>query len=249
MKVLSIISRVLGLLSLLSLWQLISASTGEHLFSSPVTVSKILYILIASGDFIGPMSITLARVTLGMVLAVTFGVIIGILISSHYILDSLLGPLIVILMLTPSLLIVFLTIFTFGFLDFVPSLAAAIVHTPFTIVTVKSQLINLSKEKLEMAKVYCASASLVLRHIYLPYLTPSIMSELRLAFFQSWKIIVLSEIFGFTSGVGYFVKIYFASYDLTRLLAWTSILLAVILSIEEILRFFEKRRYRWMHNQ
>ena len=245
MRVSYIIFRVLGSLTLLALWQLISSLTGEFFFPSLATVAKILFDLVTSGDFIGPLSVTLARVTLGMVLAVTFGIIIGMLSGSRYMIDGLIGPILIVLMLTPSLLIVFLTIFTFGFYDYVPSLAAAIVHTPFSAIVIRGQLLNPPREKLEMAEVYCAGKSLILRHIYLPFLMPAIMSEARIAYAHAWKITLLSEIFGFSSGAGYMVKIYFASLDIARVLTWTTILLVTVLCIEEVLRVIEKRMYRW----
>ncbi|MDW8359027.1 MAG: ABC transporter permease subunit, partial [Candidatus Caldarchaeum sp.] len=115
--------------------------------------------------------------SLGTALAIIFGVLIGLLTGSRRLTDSLLGPLLVILMLTPSLLIVFLSVFTFGFLDYVPSIAAAIVHIPFSAVVIRGQLLNPPKDKLEMAQVYGAGTGLIVRHIYIPYLVPAITSE------------------------------------------------------------------------
>jgi len=67
----------------------------------------------------------------------------------------------------------------------------------------------------------------------------------RVAYAHSWKITLLSEIFGFSSGAGYMVKIYFANLDIARVLTWTSILLVTLLCLEEVLRVAEKRMYRW----
>lgn len=240
-----LVSRVLGIATLLALWQLISFVSGEFFFPSLTTVVKILFDLIISGDFIGPISITLARVTFGMILAVTFGVFIGIITGSRHIIDNLIGPILIVVMLTPSLLMVFLTIFTLGFYDYVPSFAAAIVHTPFSAIVIRGQLLNPPKEKLEMAKAYCASKRLILWHIYLPFLVPVIMSEARVAYGHSWKITILSEIFGFSSGAGYMVKIYFANLDIARVLTWASLVIVFVLCIEEVLRMVEKRMYRW----
>lgn len=245
MRFLSIVFRVLGPLTLLALWQFISSLTGEFFFPSLVTVGKILFDLVASGDFMSPLYITLLRAMFGMVLAVTFGFFVGIVTGSRNIMDNLIGPILIVLMLTPSLLIVFITIFTFGFYDYVPSLAAAIVHAPFSAIVIRGQLLNVPKDKLEMAKVYCAGKSLILRHIYLPFLMPAIMSEARIAYAHAWKITLLSEIFGFSNGAGYMIKIFFTNLYIAKVLAWVFILLVTVLSMEEVLRLIERKIYRW----
>jgi ABC-type nitrate/sulfonate/bicarbonate transport system permease component len=71
------------------------------------------------------------------------------------------------------------------------------------------------------------------------------MSEARVAYVHSWKITILSEIFGFSSGAGYMVKIYFAKLDIARVLTWASLVIVFVLCIEEVLRMVEKRMYRW----
>ncbi|MEM4381913.1 MAG: ABC transporter permease subunit [Candidatus Caldarchaeum sp.] len=170
---------------------------------------------------------------------------IGILTGARRFMDSLIGPLHIMFMLTPSLLIVFLSVFTFGFYDYVPSLAAAIVHTPFTAVVIRGQMLNPPREKLEMAHAYGAGGGLIIRHIYIPYLVPTITSEARVAYAHAWKITVLAEIFGFSSGAGYMIKIYFASLDIARVLAWALILIVTVMVVEEVLRVVEKNLSRW----
>jgi ABC-type nitrate/sulfonate/bicarbonate transport system permease component len=71
------------------------------------------------------------------------------------------------------------------------------------------------------------------------------MSEARVAHVHSWKITILSEIFGFSSGAGYMVKIFFAKLDIARVLTWASLVIVFVLCIEEVLRMVEKRMYRW----
>ncbi|MCS6770225.1 MAG: ABC transporter permease, partial [Candidatus Caldarchaeum sp.] len=65
------------------------------------------------------------------------------------------------------------------------------------------------------------------------------------AYAHAWKITVLAEIFGFSSGAGYMIKMYFASLDIARVLAWALILVVMVISVEEVLRVFEKRLSRW----
>lgn len=240
-----VLSRFFGFTVLVAVWQTISLIYGEFFFPSPLTVFDIVGRLVVTGDFLGPTATTLARVTVGMALAILFGVMIGILTGTRRLMDGFVGPLLILFMLTPSLLIVFLSIFTFGFYDYVPSIAAAIVHTPFSAVVIRGQLLNPPRDKLEMAQAYGAKWRLIIRHIYIPYLVPAIMSEARVAYAHAWKITILAEIFGFSSGAGYMIKIYFASLDIARVLAWTLLLVAMLLVIEEAFRVFEKHVSRW----
>jgi len=245
MKYVGILYRGLGFLGLVGLWQTLSLVVGEFFFPSPLRVFTIVWNLVATGDFVGPTSITLMRVTLGMSLAIVLGSLIGFLTGSRKLMDSLIGPLLVVFMLTPSLLMVFLSIFSLGFYDYVPSLAAAVVHAPFSAVVVRAALLNPPIDKLEMAHVYGASSGLIIRDIYIPYLIPTITSETRVAYSHAWKITLLAEVFGFSSGAGYMVKIYFASLDIARVMAWALVVIVAVLAIEEAIRFLEKRFSKW----
>ncbi|UCG94324.1 MAG: ABC transporter permease subunit, partial [Candidatus Aerophobus sp.] len=100
-------------------------------------------------------------------------------------------------------------------------------------------------ELVDMADSFRASAMQKVRDIYIPYLIPPLLATSRIGFSLAWKIVVLSEVFGFSTGIGYLIKLKYLHYDLRMLMAWLMIFLGVVVIIEQFLRILEKRVTRW----
>jgi NitT/TauT family transport system permease protein len=72
------------------------------------------------------------------------------------------------------------------------------------------------------------------------------MSGMRLAFSLAWKVVVLVEVFGLSTGVGYALNSAFISQDVAAVLAWTLAFTAVVAAIEYgIFQTIERRVTRW----
>jgi NitT/TauT family transport system permease protein len=81
--------------------------------------------------------------------------------------------------------------------------------------------------------------------LYLPYLIPPMLAAARIGFSLSWKVILLSEVFGFPGGLGFQIRINYTVYDLTKLLAWLGIFVIALLVIEQLIRATERAVVRW----
>ena len=84
-----------------------------------------------------------------------------------------------------------------------------------------------------------------IRDVYLPYLVPPMLAAARIGFSMSWKVVLLSEVFGFPGGLGFQIRINYTVYNLTALLAWLAIFVLALLVIEQGLRLTERRLVRW----
>ena len=96
-----------------------------------------------------------------------------------------------------------------------------------------------------MADSYRAGRVQRIRDVYLPYLVPPILAAARIGFSMSWKVILLSEVFGFSGGLGFQIRINYGIYDLVSLLAWLSIFVIALLAIEQLIRITERRVVKW----
>jgi NitT/TauT family transport system permease protein len=77
-------------------------------------------------------------------------------------------------------------------------------------------------------------------------MAPFLLSGLRMGLSLAWKIIVLVEIFGMSSGVGYELNQEFSSQNVAGVLAWTILFGAVIGIIEYgIIQGIERSVTRW----
>jgi NitT/TauT family transport system permease protein len=99
---------------------------------------------------------------------------------------------------------------------------------------------------IEMAHVFRIPRSVQLRRLWLPAMMPFLLSGARLGFSLAWKVIVLVEIFGLSSGVGYQLNSEFSSQNVAGVLAWT-IAFGVVMAVIEygVLQTAERRLTRW----
>ncbi len=91
-----------------------------------------------------------------------------------------------------------------------------------------------------------SAASRRLRKLWLPALAPFLLSGARLGLSLAWKVIVLVEMFGMSSGVGYQLNQAFSTQDVSLVLAWTLLFAAAMAVLEYgLLRTIERRVTRW----
>ena len=97
-----------------------------------------------------------------------------------------------------------------------------------------------------MAHVFRAPLSSVMRDVVLPQLMPFCLAGARLGFALGWKVVVLSEMFGLSSGVGYMINRSFSAYSMDDVLAWTVGFTAVMFAFEyAVMLPIERRLVRW----
>jgi NitT/TauT family transport system permease protein len=101
-------------------------------------------------------------------------------------------------------------------------------------------------ELVEMAHVFHFSRSVRLRYLWIPAIMPFLFSGARMGFSLAWKVIVLVEIFGLSSGVGYQLNAEFSAQNVAGVLAWT-IAFGIAMAVIEygFLQTIERRLTRW----
>ncbi len=99
---------------------------------------------------------------------------------------------------------------------------------------------------IESARVYTSGSSLqVLRRVVLPAATPAIMTGLRIGLAISLILMVVSEMFGASSGLGYLILQSQRLYDLTSMYAGVLILGVIGLLLTSLFSALEKRALVW----
>jgi NitT/TauT family transport system permease protein len=102
------------------------------------------------------------------------------------------------------------------------------------------------KNLLEMGSVYRAGRSLMLRKVLIPQLMPYIFSSLRIALSLSWKIALVAEAFGATSGVGQKLIYWFQDTRVDMMLAWGLSFMIVMALIDLLVfRLWARRSFAW----
>jgi NitT/TauT family transport system permease protein len=155
-------------------------------------------------------------------------------------------PWLVVLLNLPALVIIVLAYVWAGLTETAAIAAVAINKLPNTIVTVREGARALDPGLAEMAKVFAFPRARIFRHVVIPQLAPYLAAAGRSGLSLVWKIVLIVELLGRPSGVGFEIGVAFQLFDVTRILAYALVFCAVMLMIETFLvQPLERRVSRW----
>jgi NitT/TauT family transport system permease protein/sulfonate transport system permease protein len=117
-----------------------------------------------------------------------------------------------------------LAVFWFGVNDLAVIFVVVAILLPFTMANVWAGLLTLDEEVYEMGRSFTRDRLRRLRLIVMPQLLPDLVSSLRVSYGVGWKVGIVAEVFGVTSGLGYLMAYARTVFD-------TALLYAAILVI------------------
>ena len=89
---------------------------------------------------------------------------------------------------------------------------------------------------------------MMIRKVLIPQLMPYIFSALRISLSLSWKIALVGEAFGVSSGVGQKLIYWFEDTRVDMMLTWGVSFMVLMVLIEfVVLRIWERRTFVWRH--
>lgn len=191
-----------------AVWQL-AGSTGlisTVFLPTPLAIFKAMVGLAASGELTHHLGVSMGRAGLGFliggILGLLFGVLTGLFRSAEYLLD----PSIQVLRLVPHLAIAPLIILWFGFGE--SSKVVIILSGSFFPLYINTfmGIRGVDNKLLEVAKVLGFSPYQRLRRLILSAALPSILLGLRLSLAVAWIGLVVAELIGSQSGVGFLIN-------------------------------------------
>lgn len=238
---------LLSILLLLLVWQAAAWIAAEpRLMPGPLAVLAAMAREIRSGELQYHLAVTLARVAVSFVVAMTLGTAIGYLMGRSRPLDQLVTPWLVFFLNLPALVTIILGYIWIGLTETAAIFAVSANKIPNVVVTIREGTRALDRQLLEMAEVYRLGRMKTLRHVVLPQLWPYLAAAARSGLALIWKIVLVVELLGRSNGVGFQLGIYFQLFDVTSILAYALAFIAVVQAIEwGVLQPLERRATRW----
>jgi NitT/TauT family transport system permease protein len=213
---------------------------------TPVAVLARMVEYTASGELPYQLGITLARVAASFVLAMVIGTAIGIVMGRQPLFDRIAHPWLVFFLNIPALVTIVLAYIWIGLVETAVIVAVAINKIPNVVVTLREGARALDKSLLEMAWAFRIGRRRTLQQVVLPQLYPYLAAAARSGLALIWKIVLVTELLGRSSGVGFEIGLHFQLFDVTGILAYTIAFVAVIQLIEwTIVLPLERHVSRW----
>jgi ABC-type nitrate/sulfonate/bicarbonate transport system permease component len=226
--------RGLSLLGFFAVWQLAAVLLAQPLLPAPTVVITSLWSHVMEGGLLYHLGVTLARVAVSFFIALAIGAAIGILMGRSARVDGALDGVLVLGLNIPALVTIILCYIWFGLTETAAVIAVALNKIPTVVVTVREGARAVDPKLMEVARVYRVGPLRTLMRVYLPQLYPYLM------------IVLVVELLGRSSGVGFQIGTYFQFFDITSILAYTLAFAGVILIIEAgVVRPLERRFSRW----
>ncbi|WP_052367809.1 ABC transporter permease [Haloferax sp. ATB1] len=240
---------VVAILLFFGIWQFVSLSFDPTVFPGLGQLFENIVTVVMNSDqfeFVGNVVPTLVRIALGFLISMSIGTILGVSMGIYKPVEEYLTAPVMAIMTFPAVVWAFMGILWFGITDYtVHILVIALVVTPYVAVNIWKGAESVDHELVEMADTFDASRIQEWQHIHIPHLLPFLFSSARLAFALSWKIALVAEVFGATSGVGYVVSYYFQTLRADMIIAWAVPVMVLMYGVERGFKRLEDRSFAW----
>jgi NitT/TauT family transport system permease protein len=229
-------------------WEFIASFYPSHQFPSLIELLTAIGSILVDPEFavVENVSMTLARIFFSVVIAMLLGVSIGVPMGLNKYAESYLKVYVLISLAVPALIWALLATLWFGLTSFlVPVFTGVLVLLPYVIINSWEGAKSIDSELVEMATAFGGSGPLLWYKIYYPQLLPFLLSSLRTIISIGWKIMLVAEIFGAQTGVGFVINRYFILQRNDMILAWTIPMMAIIFGIDRLLHRYENQQFDW----
>jgi NitT/TauT family transport system permease protein/sulfonate transport system permease protein len=192
---------------LIVLWAVLSAlnMVNSYLVPSPARIWNKALKLIASGELVGHIAISLTRVCVGYGISILFALPLALLFHENVFLRRLFHGLFEVIRAVPPLALIPLLILWFG-LGEASNLAVIVLASFFPVfLNAENGFDSMDRNWLELSRSLELSFSRHLFSVLIPASMPQIITGLRLGFGYAWRALLGAELFASASGLGYFI--------------------------------------------
>jgi NitT/TauT family transport system permease protein len=228
----------------IAVWSLGAARLPDFVLPGPTAVGLRLLALFTDTEFLAHTLASTLRVLISVLFALVIGAGLALLARAVPVLSSLINGVIQpFLNAFPSIgwAILAAIWFTPGHLSIVFVQVAILV--PFCLINIAEGLRQIDRELIEMATSFTRQRRRILFKVGLPLLLPYVLGALRIAYGVAWKIALVSELLGSTSGLGFLMLRAQGSADLTTVLAACLAIVALFFAGERLILDPLSRRF------
>lgn len=241
-----LIQRLLLVALIVGIWWLFSLSVPHYILPGPGRVWEALRLITDNGDLWTNVGITLWRVAVGFVFAMLTGLPFGIVLGANKRAGDFFEPMIPVLNTVSSAIWAIFAIIWFGISNATTIFVVFMTAMPLIITNVWQGTRTVNADFIELARVLRMPDWKVMTKIYLPTILPYFFSGARLAFGFGWRVSLVAETIGSSSGVGYRLRQAADLIQTDQVFAWTLTLVIMMATIEMgILKPLENHLFRW----
>jgi NitT/TauT family transport system permease protein len=230
---------------LLIVWEIAGDLAATRLFPPASTVIRAMWHEATAGALLENLAITTARVVAAFAISMVLGVALGLAMGTWRRVNSIFDSWLIVLLNVPAMVLIVLVYIWFGLTEIAIIVSVSLNKLPATAVIIREGARTVDRNLMDMAASFRLSRWRTLRHVFLPQIYPYLIAAARSGLALIWKIVLVAEYLGRSSGIGFQIQIYFQLFDVTGILAYSLAFILLIQAIEwGLLQPLERRATR-----
>jgi NitT/TauT family transport system permease protein len=243
----SVLCTTLIIVAFVIAWQvLVSNGTLDVFFySSPTKIISDLVYLFQSGEVYPHLSATLTEAFMGLIYGTIFGIVFAFLFGRFKVLSDVLDPIIIVLYGLPKLAIAPLFILWFG-IGITSKIVLSATMVFFQVFfTTYSGYKDVDISLINTLKIFGASEIQIMTKVIFPSCIPWILTGFRTSLSMSIVGAIVGEYMGAYKGLGWIIQYATGALNITRVFSAIIILLVVMVNLDYLLKYVEKKLIKW----
>jgi len=249
MKKTSLWKKIAFYVILVIVWHAIATADiwPNTIFPSPLDVAEDLAYGVADGSLFFGIGTSLARLIIGLAIAIAGGVVLGIFMARMEIVNQTIGSLVLGLQSIPSIAWVPLAILWFGLTDagiiFVTAIGAIFAVTINTYTGVK----NIDPNYIAAARNMGAKGSQLITAVLIPAAFPYMISGFKQGWAFAWRGVIGAEILFSFLGLGFLLNVGRQLNDVSQVIAIMLVIMGIGILIDGFVfkKIENKVMFRW----
>jgi NitT/TauT family transport system permease protein len=238
-------TNVISILSLAVLWEVTGRIMDSTLIPPLSRIGAAWWKLLASGKLAANLTLSLTTLAAGFFLAVSIGIIIGLLMGRFRAVEHFLDLYVNVLMSAPTTAFVPVLIMWFG-LGVESRIAVVFLFAVFVIIiNTMTGVKQVDSVLVEMARSFCAKEKEIFFKIILPAAMPAIMAGVRLGMGRAVKGMVTAEMLLTLTGIGAMIMQYGSSFATDSLFAVILTILIIAMITMRAVQWLDRRLTGW----
>ena len=232
--------------ALFALWEIAGRWWIDPMFLSPPSaVLASLSSVFETSGVPAALQITFWELFVAFVISVAFGLAIGLAVGLSHFSRRTLMPIVLLAYGLPQITILPIFILYFG-IGPASKIAFGVSHGIFPIiVTIVAGVQNIKPILMTAARSMGANRWQIFRWVIFPHMIPSFFAGMRLGMTGVLLGVLLAELYVSAAGIGHFTTMFTQNFDPTKLIGLISVLAAMAIVLNELVRRAELHFLRW----
>ncbi len=220
----------------LGAWAFGAGSLPEFVLPGPLAVGKRLVALFTEPTFLSHTLASVTRVLLSVALALAIGGGLALLNRAVPAVDWVVrGMVLPFFSSFPSIGWAILAAIWFQPGHFAVVFVQVAILIPFCLINIAEGLRQIDRETVEMADSFTRNRSRIVLWVMAPLLLPYVLGALRIAYGIAWKIALVAELLGATSGLGFLMLQSQGSADMPTVMAACAAVVLLFVAGEKLI--------------